>query len=71
MRENDITDFAMDDMCMIISKLGCLERLDIQGNLFYRVRKFTELTSRLQREKIREVIPQINHTNVHPYKLIN
>ena len=43
MRENDITDFAMDDICMIVNKLENLERLDIQGNLLYRIRKFWEL----------------------------
>ncbi len=46
-RENDITDFAMDDICSIIDKLSNLERLEIQGNLLYRVRKFKELVARL------------------------
>ena len=38
LRENDITDFAVDDICGIMTQLGCLERIDIDGNLIYRRR---------------------------------
>ena len=40
MRENEITDFAMEDMCAVVHQLSLLRRLDIDGNLFYRVRQF-------------------------------
>ena len=38
MRENDITDFAVDDLCSIMQQLPSLEKLDVDGNLIYRTR---------------------------------
>lgn len=70
MRENDINDMAMDDMCAIVHQLPLLEKLDIEGNLFYRVRKFNEVVSMLRADPNREVVPIIHHINVHPYKLL-
>ena len=70
MKENDITDMALENICRIVQQLTCLERIDIEGNLFYRVRKFHETLSRLRSDPAREVVPVILHTNVHPYKLI-
>ena len=47
LRENDINDFGVDEICAIIGKLTNLKKIDIAGNLFYQIRKFREVLKRI------------------------
>lgn len=70
-KENEITDVALENVCSIANMLPHLKTLDIEGNLFYRVRKFRELVAKLSLDPERSHYLDINHTNIHKYDLID
>jgi len=41
---------ALEGICAIANLLPTLLKLDIEGNLFYRVRKFHDLVARLRND---------------------
>lgn len=42
-RDNDISDFAYDEICQVVNKLQCLKRLYIAGNLFFRQSRLQDI----------------------------
>ena len=61
LRDNDITDFAIDDICACMNKLLVLEKLYVDGNLFYRTKKFDDCLAFYKKYSDREVIPVVNY----------
>ena len=70
MKENDMTDTALDNICVIANLLPKLEKLNIEGNLFYRVRKFRDLMNSFDTDRDRPKL-RIYHENVHKYELLD
>lgn len=61
---NNISDFALDDIRMMVLNLKKLARLNLCDNMFYTERKFRDLINELLRDEDRQVIPIIEIANL-------
>ena len=61
---NEISDFGIDDICEICTKLRHLRFFDLDGNMFFGLNKLRNLQYRLKYQMEREHITKLSFVNL-------